>query len=446
MSDLSICLLAVDPAVFGWGGVVIAAGLLVFGLRANHKKRLIDNIPTSKTAGVFIGLVEIKGTAEAEHPISSYLTESRCVYYSWTVEESWSRTETETYTDSEGKTKTRTVHKSGWKTVDSDKQHIPFYLRDDCGVIRVNPDGAKIQAETALNHGCGPGDPMYYGKGPAHSIMDSDHRRRFIERTIPLHDNLYIMGHARLREDVVAPEIAHDRHAGMFLISTKSEEQISGGLTIQFWAFGIAAVVLAGLGWLVGGRAAGVNSPDVTGTCITAAAIATGVWAVGWVWVAYNSMIDLRQRVRQGWSNVDVQLKRRTDLIPQLVNVVKGLRDYEKTVHQSLAELRNQMNVTAPGEAGEDAKPCAQRLIAIKEAYPELKTSDAFGNLQASLVETEQRIALARTYFNEIATHYNIRLQIIPDRFISAMARLKPHPLITAANFERAVVEVNLAD
>jgi hypothetical protein len=161
--------------------------------------------------------------------------------------------------------------------------------------------------------------------------------------------------------------------------------------------------------------------------------------------MVYNSMADLKNRVRQGWSNVDVQLKRRHDLIPQLVRVVEGLADHERTVHEQVALLRSQTAATQPGSPGPDPQGCAKSLIAIREAYPQLKTNQAFLRLQEQLVETEQRIALARTYFNEIAAHYNIRLQVIPDRFVAAIGGMKNQSYITAEDFERAEVRVNLA-
>jgi hypothetical protein len=161
--------------------------------------------------------------------------------------------------------------------------------------------------------------------------------------------------------------------------------------------------------------------------------------------MVYNSLIDLRQRVRQGWSQVDVQLKRRHDLIPNLVGTVKGLRDYEQNLQTELAGLRSQMEATPPGVAGPDYRACGTILVAIQERYPELTAQASFANLQKNLIDTEQRIALARGYFNEIATFYNTRLGVVPDRFIAALGGLKLQPLMAANDFERAPVEVQLA-
>jgi hypothetical protein len=178
---------------------------------------------------------------------------------------------------------------------------------------------------------------------------------------------------------------------------------------------------------------------------VVAAAFFAVVWLVSWIAMVYNSIVTLRQRVQQGWSNVDVQLKRRYDLIPNLVNAVQGMRGYEQKVQTELAHLRAQMMATPPGEPGPDPKAAKTTLAAIIEHYPELKANSSFMNLQQNLVDTEQRIALARGYFNDIASFYNARLQVVPDRFIAALGAMRPQTLLLADNFERAPVTVKLA-
>lgn len=95
--------------------------------------------------------------------------------------------------------------------------------------------------------------------------------------------------------------------------------------------------------------------------------------------------------------------------------------------------------------AGPDPEAVSSYVKVVVERYPELKADASFLDLQKNLVDTEQRIALARSYFNDIATFHNIRLEIIPDRFIAALLAMKPRPLISAKNFERAPVDVTLA-
>jgi hypothetical protein len=425
-------------------GALIAVASLIAAFRAGRRRRLIENLPTSKTSGVFIGLVELKGTAESADPLTSFLAAQACVQYAWTVQEHWSRTVTTTETDSKGNTRTVTRHESGWTTVADGGEMIPFYLQDDCGVVLVQPEGANVEPLKIFDETCGLGDPLYYGKGPAGAIGDSDYRRRFVENGIPRQTNLFIVGQARERQDIVAPEIAADKNAPLFLISTRTEEQVSSGMKwgARDWTiFGL----LAAVGFTVWRDAALNIQPD--SRLVIYAAIASGYLFIGlfaWVWMVFNSLVDLRQRVRSAWALVDIQLKRRSDLIPNLVNCVKGFRDHEQQLQTELAALRNQLSATPPGVAGPDHGAVSNVVIGIAERYPELKASAAFLALQKNLSDTEQRIALARNYFNDIATHYNTRLETVPEKFVAALGAMKQQPLMEANDFERAAVTVDL--
>jgi len=429
--------------LFPWVGLIIAIIALVASLRACRRRRLIDNLPTSKTQGVFIGLVELKGTVECEQPLESYLAQAPCVYYSFNIEERWSRLVTETESDGKGGTRTVTRRESGWTSVASQTESTSFYLKDDTGHLLVRPEGARIEAAGVFNEECSPMNELYYGKGPAGGVMDSDHVRRFTESVIALQAPLFVVGQARERKDLVAPEIAADPQASEFLISTRSQEQVSSGLGWQLWLFFLLGAVIAPGGHLLGTLA---GSDDITPTLIL---IFIGelvlfllVWFVGWFITVYNSLVELRQRVEQGWSQVDIQIKRRHDLIPNLINAVQGYKDHEASTQTALAAMRSQLVATPPGQPGGDFQAVQAQVQILKEAYPELKADQNFLALQQSLSETEQRIALARSYFNSIATFYNTRLGVIPDRFIASVGAMKPRALMEANDFERALVEV----
>src|SRR5882672_2902928 len=233
-----------------WGIVAAGAALALLCLysafRLRSRERLLTLLPTVKTQGVFIGFVEIKGVAEAPRPLTSALAARPCVQYSWSVEEHWSRTETEHYTDDQGRRQTRTKEESGWKAVAEGGEMLPFYLRDDTGVLRVDPRGAEIEATTFFDDTCGRGESLYYAKGPAEAISDSDHRRRFVERGVPVGAELYVVGQSRERRDVVAAEIAADQKAPLFLISTRSEKQVVSGMGWGSWGLAVLALILTG--------------------------------------------------------------------------------------------------------------------------------------------------------------------------------------------------------
>jgi hypothetical protein len=427
-------------------GSVLAIVCLAVAYYHWHRKRIIDDLPTSKTQGVFIGLAELKGTAESESPFTSYLAGVKCVYYAWQVDEQWRRTVTSTTTDDKGRTRVTTRTETGWTRITRGGESAPFYLKDDTGVVRIVPEGANIQASATFNQTVGRSSPLYFGKCTAGEIANSTHQRRFHETVLPLHVVLYVMGQARERQDAVAAEIARDKASPLFLISTRSEKQICRGYGRWSWFFlamGLLIALGSGAGWAVLTR---TDSFLDWRPFIIMAAGYLALLVMVWVWTSYNSLINLHHRVEQGWSQVEVQLKRRHDLIPNLVQVVAGYRQYESETQSVLAELRQQAGVTPPGVAGPDYKGITLLLRATVERYPDLKASQAFLKLQESLVDTEQRIALARDYFNSIATFYNTRLAIIPERYVATLARLRPQTLMAAADFERAPVAVSLAD
>ena len=153
-------------------------------------------------------------------------------------------------------------------------------------------------------------------------------------------------------------------------------------------------------------------------TIILVIIVALLVWAA----VAFNLLIRDRNRVAQAWSDVDVQLLRRHDLIPRLVEMVKGYAGYERAVLSNIAELRGQSAAASPSARGEAEKTVASgvtKLVALAEAYPDLKASDNFRDLHNKLVDTENQIQYARRYYNGAVNLLNNRIQRFPDLLIA---------------------------
>ena len=425
--------------------VILVLGLLLWGsISSLKRRRLLEDLPTSKTAGVFIGLVELKGTAESEAPFTGYLSGKRCVWYSWDVQEHWSRTVTETYRDSDGKTKTRTRTESGSTSVASGGETGLFYLQDDLGAIRIDPRKAEIHSQSVFNHTCSKRDPLYYAKGPPNAIANSTGKRSFTERAILLHQPLYVVGQSRVRDDCVAAEIAYDPMAPMFMISTSTEESHRVWGLWKFWIFGILAVLLP----TIAGIAMVQQQSDpriVLGVPAAMGGTMLAIWGTAWFWMVYNSLIGLKNRVKMAMANIDVELKRRYDLIPQIVRVIEGMQQHERDTQETLALLRNQAGINAV-ESGTGAKGCSGRLVALVESHPVLKSDELFLSLHRNLTETEQRIALARNYYNDIVETYNNRRERFPESLIAGVARLSPIPSFVAEGFERAAISVQFVE
>jgi hypothetical protein len=314
--------------------------------------------------------------------------------------------------------------------------------------VLKNPEGADLRPSPLFEETCTPGDPLYYGKGPERSVADSDHRRTFTERGIVLHGQVYVVGHARERQDIVAPEIAAEKRQPLFLITVQTETQVQRSYTTSLRVWAVLGLLAAGIaGWLFPMRQAqGYAAPGGPPAAVAASVIYGMAWGLTWLWMVYNSLVDARNRVRQGWALIEVQLQRRHDLIPQLLTCVEALRAHESDVQTAIAAMRAQFSATPPGVSGADFHGLARILVGVAEKYPDLKTSESFLSLQRQLVETEQRIALARAYYNDIATAYNTRIQIFPDAMLAGLTGFTPRRLLAAEDFERAPVEVKLAD
>ena len=161
----------------------------------------------------------------------------------------------------------------------------------------------------------------------------------------------------------------------------------------------------------------------------------------------YNSLVRLRVRADQAWSDIDAQLKRRHDLIPNLVETVKGYAAHERGVFQQVTEARSRaMAATTPAQAGQAEGLLSQalgRLFAVAEAYPELKANQNFLSLQQTLAETENAIAGSRQSYNQVVRDLNTRIETVPTNIIAGMFNFRPRDFFEIQEAaERAVPEV----
>jgi LemA protein len=176
---------------------------------------------------------------------------------------------------------------------------------------------------------------------------------------------------------------------------------------------------------------------------------------VFWVIGAYNGLISLKNQVVNAWKQIDVQLKRRHDLIPNLVNTVKGAMQFERETLEAVIAARNQAIKVEqrPGATvGETAAAegaltgALGRLLAVVEAYPDLKATGNVAQLQEELTSTENKIAFARQLYNDTATQYNTKQQQFPTNLVAGLANASPVELWEITDVaERAVPKVDLS-
>ena len=143
------------------------------------------------------------------------------------------------------------------------------------------------------------------------------------------------------------------------------------------------------------------------------------------IWVTYNSLVKLKIRVDEAWSDITVQLKRRADLIPNLINTVKGYAAHESSVFQAVTEARTAvMNAQGVGETAQAEnmlEGALKSLFAVAEAYPDLKASENFVELQRELVDTEDKIQAARRFYNGGVRDLNTKIQVFPNNVFAGM-------------------------
>jgi LemA protein len=176
---------------------------------------------------------------------------------------------------------------------------------------------------------------------------------------------------------------------------------------------------------------------------------------VGFYFIStYNKLIGLRNQVLNAWKQIDVQLKRRHDLIPNLVNTVKGAMQYERETLEAVVQARNQAIAVERGGASVAQTAAAEaalsgalgRLMAVVEAYPDLKAAGNVAQLQEELTSTENKIGFARQLYNDTATQYNSTQQQFPANLVAGLAKAVPAELWEITDVaERAVPAVDLS-
>ena len=176
--------------------------------------------------------------------------------------------------------------------------------------------------------------------------------------------------------------------------------------------------------------------------------IAVSALLAGWVVYAFNRLVRLRNQTHGAWADIDVQLTRRHDLVPQLVAAVKAYAGHEQAVLAAVTELRAEaLEQTSPARLGEVESALEQalgRLFALKEAYPDLRASDNFLQLQRDLVEIEEHLQYARRFYNGAVRDYNDVIQRVPDLLVARSFAFHEREFYQAQVKERPAVAVRL--
>ncbi|MCC5850611.1 MAG: LemA family protein [Verrucomicrobia bacterium] len=392
----------------GWGllgvgcAAVVAFFAFVFGFNRIKFKRCIENLPTSPTAGAAYGLSEFKGVVElpeSEDPLKGPLSRQPCVQYHYTVSE-----------------RRGSGKNAKWVTIINETRMHPFLCRDHEGTIFVDPKGAEIHT--------------------SHSSSRSSGIRRYSESRLEIGDPLYAIGECVIeptRGDRLYLRKPVDKYP--FILSNYTENQVmlrvaSSGLNLLNLSF--AAILLTGL--LLFGLRGSFAATDY----LAAALFGPLFMSLVTLGLHYNDLVFLRERARRNWSNIDVSLKKRHDLVPRLENVVKGFAEHERSVQEELTQLRNlygQKVARKPDEVGQyiqQEHAALGKMLARVEAHPELKADKSFAYLTRTLILLENEIALMRNGYNDAVETYNTRIETLPDLIFAKLFHFKAQPFLHA--------------
>jgi hypothetical protein len=408
----------------------VAAVLLAQAVRDRAHRRRITDLPTSNAAGVFVGLNEVAGVARAPTPLRSRFSRTPCVWHVWREEQ-----ETRRERRGDGSAGTETV----WVEIGRGGEMIHFAVEDDTGRVEVNPEGAEIRGTVLADgvHGSrgGGGLLAFADGGPG-----ATGRYRRYEAVIAVDEPVYVLGTAHLVDDGRRPRIAAEPGTPFF-VTTQREDELSGMFRWRAWAMLVAAAVAAGAAAMVAAAppdASGAVAPAVVGVAVVALVAVAAEALATW-----NGLVALRQRQERAWSLIDVQLRRRHDLIPRLVEAARGVAGFEADVQATLAAIRSgtwsgaHAAVPDPDEvrvasaAAAEQSAATRHLVALREAHPDLGTDTVFAQLFAELVDTEDRVAAARGYFNESVIALRQRTETFPGSLLARGGRFERRELFT---------------
>jgi len=319
-----------------------------------------------------------------------------------------------------------------WETRDTQSGVSPFSLRQEDEVLAVDVDRARWHYESTAceklgkwRHSCS--YMPYPGEASAAGVVSEKKKQLEPRQHVPL---------------IVTPL---DRKA--YLEAAEAAERWTArvGLLLLFLGF---------LGFAYGliryGQSGHESTPHLydAGAAWLALAAAVAGASLFWFIRTYNSLVTFRRRADQGWSGIDIHLKQRYDLIPKLVECVKGYVQHERTLLEHLVSLRAE--ALAGGRTGfvrteGDTLNDLDQLAITVESYPTLKADQLFRQLAAQITAIEAKIAHARTFYNDSVMEYNTNVAQFPANLVARMGGFKPYPLFATEVLERAALRIAVA-
>ena len=385
-----------------------------FGFRRIKIKRYVENIPTSLSSGISYGPSELKGHIEFTEdyaPLIGPETKEKCVYYRHKITE-----------------KRRSGKKTRIVVIKDETHEIPFYCKDREGNTKIIPDGAEVTAELKFERRRG--------------------RRTYYEWHLPRNSKIYVLGSAVLDEvegDSLA--ISDGKEKFPFIISSESETEVMlrqgrKGLL----GLGIAQNATVFLGLVLFGAVGSFAATDF----LLAAMFAPLFLGFSMFALMYNDLIFLQNRVKRAWANIEVSLKKRCDLIPNLEQVVKSYLSHEQGIMEKVAQLRSSVtgkNKFSPSEVdavmGQEMV-LSNKIFALREAYPDLKSNEMIEDFMNRLARMENEVSMMRAGYNDGIERYRTVMQRFPEVMLAKMFGFKDQKSLAFKSDIRQVPKIEL--
>ena len=416
-----------------WLGGALAAGLAAWWL--DHRRRRYADQATTPAAALFAGFNLVKGRAWGAEPLSSRRTHTPAVWWEYLLEEQRRH---------QRRNSNQTEHR--WHQVQHLVEAVPeFEVVDDTGTALVRPAGAVVVPRTTHTGEVSghPGrmlNPMFREVEPGVLLgrTDATGLYRETERVVGHGDEIFVTGRVQLDDERVVPVIARN-----VMISTRTEE-----FHVRLLTAALVVALLVMVGTLTFGMATLIHPDDPTDPLawFPGLGVSAIVLVLAWLVITYNRLRLIAQAADRSWSLVDVQLRRRHDLIPNLQRVVAAHAGYERETLEGTVEARTKMDdatqeteVEALSAEAELQTTALRQLLAVAEAVPELTVDESFRRLQQELADAEDRIAASRTFHNDSVTMLRDRSQQFPELLIAWLIELEHRDLIGARGFERTV-------
>ncbi|WP_169975650.1 LemA family protein [Tautonia rosea] len=379
-----------------------------FGLKKIKEKRYIENVPTSPTTGVAVGFTEIMGTivpTETGTTLSGPLSNRPCAQFHYTVQE-----------------RRGSGKNAKWVTIEDRKERIPFLCQDDHGHLLVLPEGAEILTR--------------------HQDSSRSGKLRYSETRLEIGDPLYALGTATIEPVEMASLRLErgDERSLPYVLSNYSESTLMHrkARVGQFWiTTAVDALILPTL--LIFGLYGSFQATDF----LAATLVAIGYFVLAVTILLFNDLVFLRNRVQRAWHNIEVSLKKRADLVPNLQQVVQSYLAHERGAQEELALMRQaygggaMLDLTHATEMLTAERSLLDRIIGLREAAPDLKADQLTGDLMRRLTLLENEIALMRQGYNDAVERYNTRIAHVPEVLLAVIFRF------TEASYFQAPVEVH---